>query len=682
MAHDHAPTPPGGRRAASDVRPWSLAAAACRARLGQPAWDAFALACAVVLAALLRFDFDVVSIDAAGLVVFLPLAAAAQTLSGIKFGLYTGRWRYGSFEEMWALAPAVLCATAVLVVLDALLGRLVPLSVALGGGLIGLLLMSGSRLVVRLRAERRLRPSTDRAQRVVVMGAGEGGAQVVAAMLRSPSSPYIPVALLDDDRAKRRLRIMGVPVVGTRADMAAAVNTTHADAVLIAIPSAPGRLIREVTDVATGLGVRVKVLPPVGELFGAPPQVDDIRPVSHADLLGRRELDIDVSAIASYLKGHRILVTGAGGSIGSELCRQVARVGPEALIMLDRDESGLQAVELSLDGRGLLEDENLVVADIRDSARLDDIFETHRPDVVFHAAALKHLPLLEMHPSEAVKTNVLATQELLEVATSYGVSRFINISTDKAADPTSVLGYSKRITERLTAAAALASPGGRAYLSVRFGNVLGSRGSVLTAFQSQIAAGGPLTVTHPDVTRFFMTVEEAVQLVIQAGAVGRAGEVLVLDMGEPVRIASVAERLAAMSDRRINIVYTGLRQGEKLHEILRGKGEPDERPLHPLISHIAVPPLHASALSLLTPASPDATTVAMLRWLAESPALAGLGLGPSRSRSDPIVAGDRLPVQRAARGDEAAQPGKQPPSGGPHGHAPSPAWSTGGPRGA
>jgi FlaA1/EpsC-like NDP-sugar epimerase len=261
-----------------------------------------------------------------------------------------------------------------------------------------------------------------------------------------------------------------------------------------------------------------------------------------------------------------------------------------------------------------------VVADIRDRERLDEVFTEHRPQVVFHAAALKHLPLLEMHPSEALKTNIIGTYNVLETAIRHGVSRLVNISTDKAADPISVLGFSKRIAERLTASASESTPG--TFLSVRFGNVLGSRGSVLTAFHAQVEAGGPITVTHPEVTRFFMTVQEAVRLVIQAGAINSDdSQALVLDMGEPVRIADVARRLIATAERPIEIAYTGLRPGEKLHEVLLGTGEPDDRPNHPLISQVAVPPLDSTVLSLLDAAAPRDELIRILRWLAQTPAL-------------------------------------------------------------
>eukprot|EP01041_Mallomonas_annulata_P016073 gene16073-33762_t len=301
-------------------------------------------------------------------------------------------------------------------------------------------------------------------------------------------------------------------------------------AVLMAIPTAERDLVRLVEQLSREAGLPMFVLPEVRDLFTAP-AVADIRPVTEADLLGRELAEIDTAAVAHYITDRRVLVTGAGGSIGSELCRQLARFEPEALIMLDRDESGLHGTQLSIEGRALLNSPNLVLADIRDEARLQEVFLQHRPHVVFHAAALKHLPLLEGAPDEAWKTNVLGTQHVLAAAQAAGVDHFVNISTDKAADPVSVLGSSKRITERLTSHMADHASG--AYVSVRFGNVLGSRGSVLTIFREQVEQGGPLTVTHEDVTRFFMTVQEAVRLTIYAGAIGESGDVMVLDMGEP-----------------------------------------------------------------------------------------------------------------------------------------------------
>ncbi len=356
------------------------------------------------------------------------------------------------------------------------------------------------------------------------------------------------------------------------------------------------------------------LVPEVIELIDHEMTVRDIWDLELDDLLGRHQIDTDLDSIAGCLTGKRVLVTGAGGSIGSELCRQIHRFGPAELMMLDRDETSLQAVQLSLDAQAQLTDPSVILASLRDVARVNDIFRTRRPQVVFHAAALKHLPLLERYPGEAVQTNVWGTLAALEAAAEVApaVEKFVNISTDKAANPVSVLGYSKRITERLTADVARTSPG--TFLSVRFGNVLGSRGSVFTTFSAQIADGGPITVTHPDVTRYFMTTQEAVHLVIQAAAIGRDGEALVLQMGEPVRIADVARQMAGLAPQPIEIRYTGLRPGEKLHEVLFAAGETDRRPFHPLISHVAVPPLAPSAVRGL---DANADALALIAALAD-----------------------------------------------------------------
>ncbi len=409
-------------------------------------------------------------------------------------------------------------------------------------------------------------------------------------MLRSdPAAPFFPVALLDDDPARQRLSLSGIRVRGTIDDLGTVAEHLGATHALLAVPSADRALIQRVDRLANEAGVRLLVLPSVHELIDGGLGVRDMRPVSEGDLLGRQPADIDGDAVASYVTGKRVLVTGAGGSIGSELCRQLMRFDPAELILLERDESALHAVMLSIHGRALLDDPNLVLADIRDRDRILDVFVQHRPDVVFHAAALKHLPLLESAPAEGWKTNVLGTKNLLDAANAVGVERFVNVSTDKAANPTSVLGYTKRLTERLTADMGAHASG--TYVSVRFGNVLGSRGSVLPAFRVQAEKGESLTVTHPDITRYFMLVEEAALLTINAGAIGRDGEVLVLDMGEPIKIADVARRFAQLHNPPLDIVFTGLRPGEKLHEDLVALDEAGERPFHPLITHVSAPPI-------------------------------------------------------------------------------------------
>ena len=517
-------------------------------------------------------------------------AIVVQLLGGWALMTYRGRDAVGSTDETVNLASLGLVATVaahltnVLGPLD-LVGRTVPW----GAGLAGVAAIVFGRAQWRRYVETSTYADPERARRTVVVGAGEGGQQIVRSMRSTSSSPFVPVALVDDDPWRRRFRICGVTVRGTLADLERVVRDHSAEVVLVAIPSADKELIQDISDRAAALGVDVKVLPSVPELFGQEVTIRDVRDINIADLLGRQAVDTDLASISDFIRGKRVLVTGAGGSIGSELSRQLSKWEPAELMMLDRDESALHGVQLSIHGHGLLDSPDMILADIRDPRALQRIFDERRPEVVFHAAALKHLPMLEQYPLEAVQTNVLGTLNVLEAAHRAGVERFVNVSTDKAADPTSVLGLSKRVAERITADFAQHAEG--SYLSVRFGNVLGSRGSVLTAWTAQIAAGGPVTVTHPDMTRYFMTIHEACQLVLQAGAVGQDGEVLILDMGEPVRIDDVARKLVEQSGKDIEIVYTGLREGEKIDEVLIAHGEADRRPVHELITHVDVPPL-------------------------------------------------------------------------------------------
>ena len=471
-----------------------------------------------------------------------------------------------------------------------------------------------------------------------MFGAGDAGTALITRLLDEPGAAYRPVALLDDDPDKRRLRVHGIPVRGNRTRMAEVAAVTGATVLVIAIAKASGTVIRDLTARAELCGLIPKVVPTTTELISGSARIESVRDPRISDLLGRRPVRTDVAAIAGHFAGKRILVTGAGGSIGSELCRQLHQFAPAELIMLDRDESALHEVELSLHGRALLDSDETQLADIRDPRRVREVFERFRPQIVFHAAALKHLPLLERYPAEAVQSNVLGTQTVLEAAAACRVESFVNISADKAADPVSVLGYSKRIAERLTAHMAGQSDG--SYLSVRFGNVLGSRGSVLVTLSAQLKAGGPLTVTHPEVTRYFMTADEAVQLVLQAAVIGGTGEVLILDMGEPVRIADIAHRLSAQSAHPVDIVYTGLRPGEKLADDLLGIGEVDYRPSHPLVRHAQVKPLDPGELSRL---AVDCAADDLRRRLAEcATGEASLALDPSMPRKlDPCFPSPR-----------------------------------------
>ena len=438
----------------------------------------------------------------------------------------------------------------------------------------------GGMLAVRWLARtlaRRHRKNDTRRRKVVVLGAGRTGQNLARQMQLDERMPFEPVALLDDDPGKRHLHVAGVQVRGTRRDLASVITRFGADAVVIAIADPDPELIRDVSSEAALLGVGALIVPPVAQLVRSARPAGDVRDLKLDDLLGRSPAHLDEDAIAAEISGRRVLVTGAGGSIGSEMCRQIHRLDPAALVMLDRDESALHAAQLSIYGRAMLDKDDTVLADIRDSRAMRRIFDLCRPEVVIHAAALKHLPLLEKYPLEAWMTNVVGSWNVLCAAREARVSTFVNISTDKAANPISVLGFSKRVTERLTASIASRVDG--RFLSVRFGNVLGSRGSVLEAFARQIEEGGPVTVTHPDVTRFFMTIPEACQLVLQAAAIGNGGEALVLDMGAPVKIADVARLLICRAQRNdVEIVYTGLRAGEKLHEELFGHGRSQRLP--------------------------------------------------------------------------------------------------------
>jgi FlaA1/EpsC-like NDP-sugar epimerase len=585
-----------------------------RSPLYHLAVDAFVWVIALPITALLRFDFEWASVSVSGTAIAGAVAITWQGSFGYMVGLYDRRWRYGSFDEVRALATTVLLTGGLLTAIAFMLRTAdIPRSVpvlATGFTMTGTIAM---RSVWRLYKDKRNRPHE--ALPIVMIGAGEGSYQISRALLTDSSSSYEPVALLDDDPNKRNLRFQSLRVEGTLDDLQAVAHRHHARHVLMAIPSADSRLIARMAEVANLNGLTFLVLPPPAEMLGIV-ATTDIRSLTPADLLGRLPAEIDTHAVAHSIAGKRVLVTGAGGSIGSELCRQLHALAPSALIMLDRDESGLHAVQLSISGHGLLDDPNLVLADIRDRDRVYEVFRTYRPEVVFHAAALKHLPLLQSHPMEGWQTNVVGTENVLDAATAVGVQRLLNISTDKAANPTSVLGWTKRITERLTANQAAVARYG-SYISVRFGNVLGSRGSVLEAFSAQSSNGGPITVTHPEVARYFMTVEEAVRLTIYAAAIGSSGEALVLDMGAPVKILDVARRFAQVADPPLPIVFTGLRPGEKLREDRLATDETDDRRVHPLISHVAVPPLALSEAER-TSAGCDATVLELMQRLSTS----------------------------------------------------------------
>ncbi|KAE8765248.1 polysaccharide biosynthesis protein [Georgenia thermotolerans] len=564
-------------------------------RAALAAWDVLCWLVAAVLATGARYDFAISEVQWTSVLTFVGVTAALQVVVGYASKMYRGRYRVGTFDEALGLALLAVCVALVsYVAFVVVLHTDLPRGVALLAPPIALMSMASGRWVYRLLRARGLGERQPATRNVVIYGAGDAGYQLLRLMLTDRASQYRIVGLIDDNPGKRNLRLMGVPVIGNKESLPEAAIAADADTVILAIASATGEFIGEVQDLVEGAGLEFLVLPPLNEMFGRKFRLGDVRKADIADVLGRRQVETDLGAIADYLAGRRVLITGAGGSIGSELARQVYKFGPAELVLLDRDESELHAVQLSIYGKGLLDTRDMVLADIRDADALRAVFEEHRPEIVFHAAALKHLPMLEQYPQEGWKTNVLGTLNVLSLAADHGVRRFVNISTDKAADPTSVLGQTKRLAEQLTAWMAERVEG--SYMSVRFGNVLGSRGSMLHTFNAQIEAGGPVTVTHPEVTRYFMTIPEACELVIQAGAIGGPGEVLVLDMGTPVKILDVAKRLIARSGKEIDIVFTGLRPGEKMHEDLFGGSEQGVKTAHPLISHVSVPPIEPAAL--------------------------------------------------------------------------------------
>ena len=593
-------------------------------------YDAIAWIGGLLLAARVTGDFATVHMSKSDLLFGGAGIGLIVTGCGLAAGLYRGRYLRGSRDEVAAVALASVLTACCLAVagLALVTGQRALPETALGASF-AVVAMLAARYIAFAARQRSRTPAAPTAEKIIVFGAGDAGAMLIYRLATQPDAAYQPVAILDDDPTKRRLRIHGVPVLGGRDQMTEVAASTGARMLVIAIAGASSTVIHELTETAERCGLVPKVIPSVRELLTGGAQIEGVRDPRISDLLGRQAVTADVASVREHIAGKRVLVTGAGGSIGAELCRQLHQLGPAELIMLDRDESALHAVQLALRGRALLDSEEMVLADIRDERRVREVFERFRPDIVFHAAALKHLPLLESYPAEALKSNVWGTLTVLKAAADHGVQSFVNISTDKAADPVSVLGYSKRITERLTAY--MSAQTGRAYLSVRFGNVLGSRGSVLTTLCAQVAAGGPVTVTDPDVSRYFMLADEAVHLVLQAAAIGRAGEVLVLDMGEPVRIADIARRLTANTGRQLDIEFTGLRPGEKLMEDWLGPDEVDLRPCHPLICQVPVPMLHPDEVTVLDPEADADSLRRTLARLARGPAHDGAMTIPSQA---------------------------------------------------
>ena len=492
------------------------------------------------------------------------------------FGFYRRMWIYASVQELKIIFLGV-TTSSVLVSLIIVLLRAIeivpnfPRSTLPIDWLLTMFLVGGMRFSMRLLADIQTNQSeTRRRKRVLIVGAGDAGALVVREMQKNPDLMVEPVCFLDDNLDKQRQQIHGIPVVGTLSELSRAAITRRIDEVIIAIPSAPGRIVRQVAEACRLKGIPFRTMPGIYELIGGKVNVSRLREVEIADLLRREPAQIDERRIGNSLGSRRVLVTGAGGSIGRELCRQIARWNPSALILLGHGENSIFETLLELEENFPNIPLHPVIADIRDLDRINIVFDQLRPQVVFHAAAHKHVPLMEANVEEAISNNIQGTRNIVEVALSYNIERLVMISSDKAIRPTSVMGATKRMAELVVLDAAQRS--GLPYSVVRFGNVLGSRGSVVPRFKRQILRGGPVTITHPDMKRYFMTIPEAVHLVLQAAAIGVGNEVFVLNMGEQVRILDLAEDLIRLSGlepgRDIEIQFTGIRPGEKLYEEL------------------------------------------------------------------------------------------------------------------
>ena len=559
-----------------------------------------------VMAMVLRLDhLDLLQKYYQGLFVATIIFSVVKSMTFIIGGFYKRYWKYASIDELIEIAALTTTAVVVEIILLSILQYvvgtdtdhyLVPRSLPLLDGILTFILIGGIRFSVRA-AERKnqQRKNFYKRDRVLIVGAGDAGVSILQEMRRNLKLGLNPVAFIDDDPKKLGLNIQGLPVVGNRYRIPEIISAQNIRQVVIAMPTTAGKTIREIVDVCQAMGISVNTLPSANEILDQGNQVTILREVKIEDLLRREPIQTDAQAVSQLLTGKTVLITGAGGSIGSELCRQIFRCRPAKIILLGHGENSVFNIQEELQQvLQILQQENSdqqltqlipYIADLRIKPRLEDAFRVHQPDIVFHAAAHKHVPLMELNPPEAITNNVLGTKNLLDLAITYDVGNFVMISTDKAVKPTNVMGASKRTAEMLVLKAARTS--GRPYAVVRFGNVLGSRGSVVPTFKRQIAKGGPVTITHPEITRYFMTIPEAVQLVLQASVLSSQnsqGQIFMLNMGQPIKIVDLAKDLIKLSGyevgQDIDIVFTGLRPGEKLYEELLVEGEEYESTAH------------------------------------------------------------------------------------------------------
>jgi FlaA1/EpsC-like NDP-sugar epimerase len=601
-----------------------------RHRLWQLLADAALVSVAWYLAFQLRFDHGVPVYYNTLLRRTILIVIAIKLVSFVVLGFYNRWWRYISTRDMWSLARGVTAASLVAYITVYFASPVnnvrLPRSVAVMDWLLTLALLAGTRLLARTLIER---PSPAgliaRGREVLIVGAGDAAQLVIRELQRTPSLRYTPIGLVDDDPRKKNLRIHGVRVLGTIEELPRLLRDNRPDEVLIAIPSAAGEIRRRVVEIAQAEGITAKTLPGLYELIAGDLNLaGQIRPVQVEDVLGREPVHVDLASIASYLSGETVLVTGAGGSIGSELCRQIARVGASRIVLVDHSEAALFEIERELVAERGFAAAVPVLGDVGNRAKLHQVFERYRPGVVFHAAAYKHVALMEANPLESVRNNALVTKTIAEVAVEHGVERFVLISTDKAVNAKSVMGQSKALCEWIVEALGARDDIATRFVAVRFGNVLGSSGSVIPIFKRQIEHDGPVRVTHPEMTRYFMTIPEAVSLVVQAGAIGGTGHVFVLDMGDPVRIVDLARNMIRLSgkvpDHDVMIEFIGARPGEKLHEELWSPDEVVTQTAHPKIMLVTRPAIDASwldeELAVLESLAQDGETLELVGRLA------------------------------------------------------------------
>lgn len=559
-------------------------------RILQIAIDALIITGAVAASFLIRFDGKLSPVFCHQLITCIPFIVPMRIIANALCGVYRRLWRYTGLTEVVELAVSIISITTILMLFRAagklpVDGQQLSYGIILTEPAVTFLLLASARVARRMQTEHQQRRHWRQPvrRRALVVGAGDAGQMVVRELSNRMDVGVDIIGFVDDDQSKVRKRIGRLTVFGTTKDLEKFVEELFIDQVIIAMPSAAAADIRRIVDICRICEVETKILPGLFELIDGRVSVNQLRQVSLEDLLGREPVDLDTQSIAHYIQGKKVLVTGAGGSIGSELCRQVMRFAPSELILLGKGENSIFTIHQELSRRTEPVTLKTLIADVRDKVRMRNVFTKHRPDVVFHAAAHKHVPLMELNVTDAVTNNVGGTETLAKLADEFGVDRFVLVSSDKAVNPTSVMGATKRVAELIVQNLATNNSATK-FVAVRFGNVLDSRGSVLPIWRQQIANGGPITVTHPEVTRYFMLIPEAVQLILQAGAIGSAGDIFVLDMGNPIKIVDLAKDLIKLSGlspgQDIPIEFVGLRPGEKLHEELLTAAEGLTKTMH------------------------------------------------------------------------------------------------------